>query len=498
MKRREFISVAAKGGVFAAASPALLDILLRNQAFPEELAFPSSGIDAVLPKVLQEALASGGQFADVYLEEVFRTSINLADGAVRSVEYGIDKGGGVRVVNDWKTGYAFCDSWDDAALTDVARVAREISQGPAATVGALVESRPRGLLSYQVSPDAVEAARKVEMVTLADKTARAYDPAINQVRVTYRDEMKRMVVATSDGILVKQEIPLVWIEIDAFAERGSRRHPGYVRQSKKMGFEFIDPAFIESTAREAARQAVVMLDAGDAPSGEMPVVIGTGGGVVFHEAVGHGLEGDSVERKASFYAGLEGTKVGTDIVTVVDDGSIPNFRGSYDFDDEGTPSGKAVLIEGGVLKGFMNDLMTARKMGAAPTGNGRRESYMHYPLTRMTNTYITAGRTPPDEIIAATSRGIFAKRFGGGEVDTASGNFTFAVREAYLIEKGKITSPVRGVTLIGSGPEILKRIDMVGNDLEFWPGTCGKGQWVPITSGSPTLRISSIVVGGRG
>jgi TldD protein len=362
----------------------------------------------------------------------------------------------------------------------------------------LVDKGTRGLVRYQISPDEVDAARKVDVVTLADKVARAYDPAIKQVRVTYRDELKRIVVATSDGVFVKQEIPLVWLEIDTFAERGDKRHPGYVRQSKKLGFEYMDRAFIEETALEAARQAVVMLDAAGAPSGEMPVIVGAGGGVVFHEAVGHGLEGDAVERNASFYTGLVGTRVGSDLVSIVDDGSIPNFRGSYDFDDEGTPSGKAVLIEGGILKGYMNDLMTARKMGATPTGNGRRQSYMHYPLTRMTNTYIAAGMRTPEEIIAATDRGVYAKRFGGGEVDTATGNFTFAVREAYLIEKGKITSPVRGATLIGSGPEILKRIDMVGNDLAFWPGTCGKGQWVPGSSGSPTLRIARIVVGGTG
>ncbi|MFZ1947240.1 MAG: TldD/PmbA family protein [bacterium] len=498
MKRREFLTVTAKGGAFAVASPAILDLILRGNVSAGELAFRSSELGVVLPRVLEAALSGGGQFADVYLEEAVRTGITMADGIVQSVEYGVDKGGGVRVVSDWKTGYAFSDSWDEAALVDAAKVAREISRGGGSAVANLAESPSRGLVRYLTSPDEVDGTKKVELVTLIDKAARGYDPAIKQVSVTYRDELRRVVVATSDGVLVRQEIPLVWIEIDTLAERGAKRHPGYVRQSKRMGFEFADRAFVEECARDAARQAVDMLEAGDSPSGEMPVVIASGGGVVFHEAVGHGLEADAVERKASFYAGLAGTRVASDLVTIVDDGSIPNFRGSYDYDDEGTPSGKAVLIDGGILKGYMTDIITSRKLGMPATGNARRESYMHFPLVRMTNTYLDAGQSTPEAVIADTQRGIFAKRLGGGEVDTATGNFTFAVREAYLIEKGKVTTPVRGATLIGSGPEILKRIDMVANDLSFWPGSCGKGQWVPITSGSPTLRIASIVVGGSG
>ena len=497
MKRRDFLRVTAKGSIFALASPAIVEFLVRQESRAQSAAFASGDLQAVLGRVIERALANGGQFADVYLEEVMRTSITLSDGKITSVDYGVDKGGGVRVVSDWKTGYAYCDSWDEDQLDRVAGVAAEISRGGSGLLAALVASPPHQVISYQLAPDDIEASQKAEAVILADQIARAYDPAIKQVRVAYRDEMKRVVVATSDGVFVKQEIPLIWIEIDTLAQRGDKLHPGYVRQSKKMGFEYVDRPLIEESAREAARQAVVMLDAVDAPSGEMPVVVGKGGGVVFHEAVGHGLEGDAVERKTSSFAGLVGTKVATDVVTIVDDGSIPDYRGSYDFDDEGTRSGKATLIEAGELKGYMQDLMTARKMGQTPTGNGRRESYMHYPIVRMTNTYIAAGAGVPDDIIAATERGLYAKRFGGGEVDTASGNFTFAVREAYLIEKGKLAAPVRGATLIGNGPEILKKIDLVGNDLEFWPGSCGKeNQWAPITSGSPTLRISSISVGG--
>jgi TldD protein len=423
----------------------------------------------------------------------------MADGKVNSVDYGLEKGGGVRVVRDWKTGYAYCDSWEEADLARVARTASEISRSGAAVAAAALAGRPgRGIMSYKISPDAVDASRKAEVLAIIDSAARGYDPAIKQVRADYRDELRRIVVATSDGVFVQQDAPMVWVEINVLAERGDKRHPGIVRQSKKVGFEFLERAAVEDIARDAARQAVAMLEAGGAPSGEMPVVIGSGGGVVFHEAVGHGLEADSIERNASFFAGLMGTKVASDLITLVDDGSIPNLRGSFDYDDEGTPSGKNVLIEGGILRNYMYDLMSARKLGGTPTGNGRRESYRDYPLARMTNTYITAGTSAPAEIVSATQRGVYAKRLGGGEVDTATGDFTFAVREGYLIEKGKIGAPVRGATLIGKGPEILKRIDMVGNDLTFWPGSCGKGQWVPITSGSPTLRIGSIVVGGTG
>jgi TldD protein len=501
MKRRDFIRVTAKGGVLLAASPAVLDLLLKTNAFPEELMYPaaSPGLETSLARVLEAALASGGNYADVYLEEVVRTGITLADGKVDSVEYGIDKGGGVRVVSNWKTGYAFCDSWDEGDLARVAKVASEISRAGVKGLAAnLKESRGRGIVSYKISPDDVEASKKADVVALIDRVARGYDPAIKQVRASYRDELRRIVIATSDGVFVKQEEPLVWIDIDTLAERGGKRHPGYVRQSQKLGFEYADPKLVEEMARDAARQAVVMLDAGDSPSGDMPVVIGSGGGVVFHEAVGHGLEADNVARQTSFYTGLVGTRVASDLVTLVDDGSIPNLRGSFDFDDEGIPSGRAVLIEKGTLKGYMYDLMSAKRMGAQPTGNGRRQSYADYPLARMTNTFLAAGTGAADEIISDTPRGIYAKRLGGGEVDESTGNFTFAVREAYLIEKGKLTSPVRGATLVGSGPDVLKRIDAVGNDLSFWPGTCGKGQWVPITSGSPTLRISSITVGGRG
>jgi TldD protein len=261
--------------------------------------------------------------------------------------------------------------------------------------------------------------------------------------------------------------------------------------------EFFDEVPPEKPAQSAAKEAISMLEAGEAPSGEMPVVVEGGwGGVMFHEAVGHGLEGDAVYAKTSFYHNKVGERVASDQVTLVDDGSIPGLRGSANIDDEGTPSKENVLIEKGILKGYMHDLLSARQLGAKPTGNGRRESYKHYPLVRMTNTFIRTGRLDPEEIFRGTAQGLYAKAFWGGVVDTASGNFTFSVREAYLIEDGRVTKPVRGATLIGNGPEALRSIDLLGNNMGYGPGTCGKGQWVPVTSGQPTLRLSKITVGG--
>ena len=500
MKRRDFIKVTAKGGAVAALSPGILGLALNGRALGQEATyFTSEGLADEMIAVMETALSRGGQYADVYLEEVIRTGIRLVDGKVEAVEFGVDRGGGVRLISDWKTGYAFCDSWDGAELKRVAKVASQLSKGGTAPGIADLRSGHGGqVVAYEIAPDIVESARKVEAVIEADRVARAYDSAIKQVKIDYRDEMKRVLVCNSKGVMVKQEIPLMWLSIDTLAQRGQRRHPGYVRRSEKKGFEYATSDFITATATEGARQAVAMLEAGEAPRGEIPVVIGSGEGVVFHEAVGHGLEADGIEKKTSFYTGMMGSTVGSKHITLVDDGSMANMRGSFDFDDEGTASGPTVLIDRGVLKGYMYDLLTAWKLKAEPTGNGRRESYMHYPLVRMTNTYIQPGTHSPEEIIEATQKGIYAKHLGGGEVDTATGNFTFGVREAYLIEKGRLTTPVRGANLMGNGPEILKRIDMVADDIAFWPGTCGKGQWVPVTSGAPTLRILAINVGGRG
>jgi TldD protein len=308
--------------------------------------------------------------------------------------------------------------------------------------------------------------------------------------------MQRFAVANSDGAWVEGSMPLLYLRVNAIATKDGRRGMGMERVSFRLGAEQMDGDAAGKAGQKAGRMAVAMLDAEAAPAGEMPVILAAGGGVLFHEAVGHGLEGDGVRRGSSFFAGRVGEVVGSERVSVVDWGGIADLRGSYDVDDEGTAPVKSVLIERGVLRGFMNDRMTAGVLEAERTGNGRRQSYRFPPLVRMSNTYLPAGEDDVEEMIRATPSGLYARTLGGGEVDTTTGNFTFGVLEAYRIEDGKLGRAVRGANLVGNGPEILKRIDRVGPDLEYWPGTCGKGQWVPITAGAPTLRIASMTVGG--
>lgn len=492
MDRREFIKVTIAGSAFLFALP--LDLRTLFASDKSAIVFPEK---EDLMDILRSLMSNGIDWCDIFLEHTERTSLNLADSKIESIEYGIDFGGGLRAISGGKTGYAYADSWESGDLKEAARLAANIARGgKQGTVAKVRPEKPRGIVTYEISPEEVSIDERAQLVNYADSVARKYDASIGQVRVSLTDEMRRTVLMSSKGRYVEQEQPLVWLSITVVAKRDSRMAQGMVRRSWRAGFEKLNRPIVEEAAKDAARQAVVMLDAKEAPAGEIPVVIGSGGGVVFHEAVGHGLEGDGVERGTSFYKGLVGSLVGSKKVTIIDDATIHGLRGSYDYDDDGSPSGRNVLIENGVLKGYLFDVLTAEKMGTKSTGNGRRQSYRYYPLVRMSNTFLAGGDLDPSEVIESTKYGLFAKHLGGGEVDTSTGNFTFGVREAYLIENGKITAPVKGATLIGNGPEILKRIDLVGNDLDFWCGTCGKGQWVPVTSGSPTLRISSINVGG--
>ncbi len=492
MDRREFIKVTVAGSALLVALPIDLGRILA--ADKSKISVPEK---EDLLAVIRSAMTPGIDWCDVFLEHTERTSLNLAEGRIESIEYGIDFGGGVRAVSRGKTGYAYADSWQIEDLKEAARLATNIScGGKAGEVAQVKKAKPRGIVTYSISPDEVSIDEKADLVIYGDSVIRKSDPAIVQARITFTDEMRRVVLVSSKGQYVEQNQPLVWLSISVVARRYSKMAQGMVRRSWRAGSEKIDRQVVEDAAKEAVRQAIVMLDAKEAPGGEIPVVIGSGGGVVIHEAVGHGLEGDGVEKGTSFYKGLVGSMVGSKKVTIVDDATIHGLRGSYDYDDDGLPSQRNVLIENGVLKGYLFDILSAEKMGRRSTGNGRRQSYRYYPLVRMSNTFLDAGDLEPSEVIEATKKGLFARFLGGGEVDTSTGNFTFGVREAYLIEDGKITSPVKGATLVGNGPEILKRIDLLAKDLDFWPGTCGKGQWVPITSGSPTFRISSINVGG--
>jgi len=496
--RRQFLKRTVKGGVVLVGAPVMASFLSAEDAAAQEKALSDVFKKDDLTSVLREALARGGDFADVYIERVFTTTISYSESKVQSVRYGLDSGAGVRVIKGDQTGYAYCEEFSKPALTKAARTAGEIASGPARQKIAKLSVRSSvNHVPYTVDPLTVKEKEKVRMVEAADKAAREVDPRVAQVTILYQESMKNFVLANSEGVYVSDELPMMWFTIDAVARDGDKRRPGYLRQSARKGFEFFNDNDPARAGTRAAKQAVIMLDSRPAPMGEMPVVLASGGGVLFHEAVGHGLEADGVKNQTSMFTGKMGQKVGSEHVTLLDDPTLPNLRGSYNFDDEGTLAQSKVLIEKGVLKGYLNDLITAKYLNVPPSGNGRRESYRDYPLVRMSNTYLATGELEAEEIIAATEKGIYAKELGGGEVDTASGNFTFGIREAYLIENGKIGAPILGATLIGNGPEIMKRIDMVGNDISYWPGTCGKGQWAPVTSGAPTLRIARITIGGR-
>ncbi len=332
----------------------------------------------------------------------------------------------------------------------------------------------------------------------AEEAARSHSDIVKQVELTYYDQSQKRIIANSNGLRIENDVPLIWIVIEVLGEKNGVRHMGRSRLSAHQGFEFFDHNDVVKAAKEAAEEAVVMMDAKPAPSGMMPVVIKCGwGGVLIHEAVGHGLEGDAVYKGLSIYSDKLGKKVGSDLVTMIDDSSWPNARGTTSFDDEGTPGKRNVLIEKGIVTGFMQDLISAKKLGMEPTGNGRRESYRFFPIPRMTNTFLDNGQSDPKDIVAQTKSGIYIDALSGGSVDTVSGQFNFIVREAHLIENGKITAPVRGATLIGKGIDVLMNIDAVGNDLDLGAGTCGKGQWVPVTAGLPTVRIAKgMTVGG--
>jgi len=494
LPRREFLREGLLAGMAISVSPLLLESFLR--AIEEKK--PLEKLDSEdLRRLLEIALSRGGDFADIYGEWRAATEISLEENKVKSLRYGISQGVGIRVIKGETTGYAYVDEFDFKKLSQAAKVAAEIAKGGKSRKVNLFHRNCPSYVTFKVPLQTVEEKRKVEIVKRANQTAREYDSRIQQVGVSYSDERKLITIANSEGVFVEDELPMVWLTVDTLAVEGGRRHPGYMRGSERRGFEFFEKTTPEELARESACQAVTMLEAKETPAGEMAVVMANGwGGVLFHEAVGHGLEADSIQKKTSFYTGKVGERVASELVTLVDDATIPNLRGSFNVDDEGTVAQRKILIEKGILKGYMYDLLSAKQLGKSSTGNGRRESYRDYPLVRMTNTFILAGEDDPEEIIKSTPKGIFAKRLAGGVVDTTSGNFTFTVREAYLIEDGRLTAPVRGATLIGNGPEIMTRIDRVGNDLLCAPGTCGKGQWVPVTSGEPTLRITKITVGG--
>jgi TldD protein len=452
-------------------------------------------------EVLTSALRTGARFAELFAEERRSTSARLDDGRVEDLSTGLDRGCGIRVIVGETTSYAYSNRLDADALFRAAETASAAArEGRAGAVADLTPLEP-GVRHPAEKPAAdVEARRKVEWLREADDAARSFSAEVRQVVVGYGDALQRVLIANSDGHWTEEERHRLRLIANVVAGRDGVMQTGFEGPAGLGGVEVLDRYPPAETGRTAAQMAVTNLDGRPAPAGEMPVVIGpAGGGVLFHEACGHGLESDTVGKEASIYRGRLGEELASTLVTGVDDSSVPGAWGSFSFDDEGTPAQRTVLIDGGKLTGYLYDRFWGGLLDGEPTSNGRRQSYGHLPIPRMTNTSILPGETDPEAIVSDTERGLYAKVLGGGQVNPATGDFVFGVAEGYLIESGKITSPVRGANLIGNGMAILKAVDAVASDFDARPGTCGKdGQGVPVTTGSPTLRISQMTVGGTG
>jgi TldD protein len=459
--------------------------------------------EADLERYLAAALSEGGDYADLYFEYTTTSSILLDESLVKSATEGISMGCGVRVLAGEQTGYAYTDDLTPEKILKAARIAARIASGPAhvSTVGLTTVESPNNLYHVPVPSTERDLTEKLNLVQRGDGAARAYDPRIRQVRVSYGDQVRHILMAGSDGRVVTDFQPLVRLGVFTIAQENGNLQSGSSGGGGRVGLEFFQGENSpESFAREAARQAVVQLAAREAPAGEMEVVLGPGWpGILLHEAIGHGLEADFNRKGISAFCGRIGQRVASELCTVVDDGTIPGRRGSLNVDDEGAPTERTVLIEKGILRGYLQDRLSALVMKSTRTGNGRRESYEHIPMPRMTNTCMLAGSEDPQEIIRSVRRGLYAVYFGGGQVDITNGKFVFSASEAYLIEDGKVTAPVKGATLIGDGPTVLTRVTAVGNDLRLDPGigTCGKdGQSVPVGVGIPTIKVSRLTVGG--
>ena len=455
----------------------------------------------VLERVLAAGRSTGAEFSEVYVEDKRSTSAGLDDGKVEQVTSGRDRGAGIRVVSGETTGFAHTSDLSERGLLAAAQAAAMAAKqgGGGVNKVQLGDVLRHSVNTVKVAPDGVEKSRKVELLKRVDAAARAVNASIVQVSAGYGDSRRRILVANSNGVLSADEQVRTLLRVSVVANGDGGMQTGYDSLGHTIGFEMFDENDVEELAIRAAKQAVTKLSARPAPSGAMPVVIKRGsGGVLFHEACGHGLEADLVGKSASVYRGKMGELVASSLVTLVDDGTMTAEWGAIGIDDEGHPSQRNTLIQDGVLTDYMWDYLRARKEGRAQSGNGRRQSYQHLPMVRMTNTFVLNGKEDPDEIVRNTKQGVYVAKLGGGQVDTASGDFVFGMTEAYLIENGEITEPLREGNLIGNGPEVLKDIDLLGNDFAMGnPGTCGKdGQGVPVGDGQPTLRVRSLTIGG--
>ncbi|MEN9474006.1 metalloprotease TldD [Malikia spinosa] len=477
---------------------------LARLAIAQDLLLSPYGLDEKhLKRALGEILVPGVDDADLYFQYTRAEGWSLEEGIVKTGSFSIDQGVGVRAVSGEKTAFAYSDDLSWTALLDAAHSVRAIgAQGQSlkAKVGARKVAKSRSLYAGLDPIATLDSTEKVALLEKVERLAKAKDPRVVQVMAGLASEYDVILVARADGTLAADVRPLARLSVTVIAEQGGRREVGTGGGGGRFGLDRFDDALLQDYVDDAVRAALTNLESRPAPAGQMTVVLGPGWpGVLLHEAVGHGLEGDFNRKGSSAFSGRIGQRVAAKGVTVLDDGTITDRRGSLNVDDEGCASQKNVLIEDGILKGYIQDSLNARLMGVAPTGNGRRESYAHLPMPRMTNTYMLGGDKDPQEIIASIKKGLYATNFGGGQVDITSGKFVFSANQAWWVENGKLMYPVKGATIVGSGPEALKKITLIGNDLalDSGVGSCGKdGQSVPVGVGQPTLRIEGLTVGG--
>lgn len=452
----------------------------------------------IIKKVLKETLINGGELAELFIEDASSANIVCEDNKIEQVISGRDTGAGIRLIYEQRTAYGYTNDINEKSLINLAQAVRSAANGNGDTAINLTVKKPAVDFSILKPTDKIPTDRKIKKVKIANETGRNFDGRIRQVKVMYQDGRRNILIANSNGEQAEDDRTGIVFVVHVVASDGKVIQTGYESAGGFIGFELFDEEPSDKVARIAASRAIMMLEAEKSPAGEMTVVLSSeAGGTMIHEAIGHGLEGDFIQQGLSVYSKRLGEKIATPSITVIDDSTLPNKRGSYRFDDEGTHSQRTVLVEDGILKQFMYDRLSAMKSGKHSTGNGRRMSYKYRPIPRMTNTFIAPGKMNPAEITESVKKGLFVKKMGGGEVNIVNGDFVFEISEGYLIENGKIKQPVRGATLTGNGPEVLRQIDMIGSDLGFGIGTCGKdGQGAPVSDAQPTLRIPKIVVGG--
>ncbi|MDQ4028150.1 MAG: TldD/PmbA family protein [Actinomycetota bacterium] len=453
----------------------------------------------VIKRVLSEALAKGGDLAELFVEDRRSTALRLDDSRLEDVSSGVDVGAGIRIISGDRSSYAFTNLLTTEALVDAARAARAgVSEASPGKVSDLRTVEGPTEHSVRIAPESVPMGDKAAALHSADDAARSVGAAVRQVTCSYGDVHQRVLIVASDGRRAEDDRTRTRFVVQVVAARDGEIATGFEAPGHSGGYELLDARPPDQIARAAATKALAMLNARPSPAGEFPVVLAPGtGGVLIHEACGHGLEADTLVKEASVYAKRRGDRMGSKNVTIVDDGTVPNAWGSFGVDDEGTPAQRTVLFDEGVLVGHLSDYQSAKKIGHPPTGNGRRQSYAHTPIVRMTNTNLLPGPDDADEIVRSVKRGVFAATFAGGEVNPATGNFVFGMAEAYMIEKGEIAHPIKGAQLIGNGPQVLGVIDSVAGDFHHWEGVCGKdGQHAPVTNGMPTVLLGRVTVGG--